>query len=271
MIVLEEYLELWLAFLVCQLLLVLYVVYILFVPLSGGEPFGHFIGVVGMSLMLVTEIVYTTRKRVRWLSWLGPLRVWLSFHIFTGIVGPFLVLLHSAFLFGGLAGFAMLMTGIVVLSGFVGRYIYTAVPRTRAGVEVSRDELDTRSAALQQQLDAWVAQHPAVANALVGRTSARINPNDWNAVLARAWQDFAYDRQLHSALRQLERTERERFGELEKLVRRRRQLERQIASLDVVHRLMSMWRLVHIPLGAMLFTSAFIHVIASVFFKGFRF
>jgi hypothetical protein len=269
---LEDYLELRLAFLVCFVLLLLYVAYSLFAPISGGEPFGHFIGIVGMALMLSTETIYTIRKRARLLSWLGPLRLWLSFHIFTGIVGPFLVLLHSAFLLGGLAGFAMLMTGVVVLSGFVGRYIYTAVPRTRAGVEVNRDELNARASALQQQLDAWVAQRPAVAHALAGRALAsQINPNDWVGVLARAWQDSAYDRHVHSALHRLERTERERFGELEKLVRRRHQLERQIASLNLVHRLMSLWRLVHVPLGALLFTSAFIHVIASLFFKGFRF
>jgi hypothetical protein len=61
---------------------------------------------------------------------------WLSFHIYTGLVGPYLVLLHSAFKFRGLAGILMLMTVIIVLSGFVGRYFYTAIPRSLDGEEL---------------------------------------------------------------------------------------------------------------------------------------
>ncbi|CAG0943940.1 hypothetical protein ANRL1_01532 [Anaerolineae bacterium] len=267
----EEHLELFIAFFACAILAVFYAIYALLLTPSGGNPFGHFIGIVGMALMLVTETIYTLRKRIRWLNWLGPLRLWLSFHIFTGIVGPFLVLLHSAFMVGGLAGFAMLMTGIVVLSGFAGRYIYTAVPRTRAGVEVNRDDLAARAAQLQNELNVWAAQKPALINALNARVAASpVNPNDWLGFFTRAWQDYAYDQQVHSALHGLEHSERARFGELEKLLRRRRQLERQIASLSLVHRLMSVWRLVHVPLGAALFTAAFIHVIAALFFKGFR-
>jgi len=253
------------------MLAVFYAIYNLFTHISGGDPFGHFIGFVGMGLMLVTETVYTIRKRVRWLHWFGSLRAWLSFHIFTGIVGPFLVLLHSAFLLGGLAGFAMIMTGIVVLSGFVGRYIYTAVPRTRAGVEVSRDELTARAQMIQKQLDALATQRPAIAAALASAGATPVKSNDWVGLFARAWQDYGYSRRVHAAIHTLEHRERAQFGELEQLLRRRHQLERQIASLGLVHRLMSVWRLVHVPLGATLFTAAFIHVIAALFFKGIRF
>ena len=38
-------------------------------------------------LLLMTETLYTFRKRFKWLQ-VGRLRAWLSFHIFTGIVGP---------------------------------------------------------------------------------------------------------------------------------------------------------------------------------------
>jgi hypothetical protein len=69
------------------------------------------------------------------------MRSWLGFHIYTGIVGPFLVLLHTAWNFGGLAGLLTLMMGLVVASGFVGRYIYTAVPRTADGVILEAGEI----------------------------------------------------------------------------------------------------------------------------------
>jgi hypothetical protein len=270
-IAVEEYLELWLGFLACLILTVIYILYALLATPSGGQPFGEFLGIMGMMLMLVTESVYSLRKRVLWLQWLGSLRIWLSFHIFTGIVGPFLVLLHSAFAVGGLAGFALVMTGIVVLSGFVGRYIYTAVPHTRAGIEISRDELAARAAALQRQLDAWAARRPIVAKALAARAPEPVGTNDWLLVFVRTWQELEYNQRVRAAFREIERTERVRLDELRELLTRRRELEGQIASLDWVHRLMGIWRSVHVPLGAALFTAVFIHVATALYFKGIGF
>jgi len=164
------------------------------------------------------------------------------------------------------------MTGIVVLSGFVGRYIYTAVPRSRAGVELSRDELAARADALQKQLDAWATQKPRVINAVTARlTVSSAQPNNWVGVLTRTLDESSYNQHLRIALSDIERTERARFNDLEQLLRRSRQLDRQVASIDSMHRLLGIWRFVHIPLGITLFTAAFIHVIAALFFKGWGF
>ena len=40
-----------------------------------------------------------------------------------------MVLLHTAMRFHGLAGLTMLLTVLVVVSGLVGRFLYTRVPR----------------------------------------------------------------------------------------------------------------------------------------------
>ena len=129
--------ELWLA-IVCMLLIGgLYGLVTLWyreVPAASGL-FGHLIGVMGFILMLMTELFYSLRKRSRTARW-GKMSDWLEFHIFTGLVGPFMVLLHSSWKFQGLAGAVMLMTVVIVVSGFIGRYIYTAVPRTVDGAEV---------------------------------------------------------------------------------------------------------------------------------------
>jgi cytochrome b561 len=53
-----------------------------------------------------------------------------------GLVGPFMVLLHSSWKFNGLAGVSMLLTVIIVISGFIGRYIFTRIPRTMDGLEI---------------------------------------------------------------------------------------------------------------------------------------
>jgi hypothetical protein len=109
------------------------------IPAASGL-FGHSIGILGFLLMLMTEILYSLRKRSFSARW-GRLSTWLRFHIFTGLVGPYMVLLHSSWKFNGLAGVVMLFTIIIVISGFVGRYIYTGIPRTADGIELEAEQI----------------------------------------------------------------------------------------------------------------------------------
>ena len=91
------------------------IVYFLMLTLTREIPaasslYGHGMGILGFVLMLMTETLYTLRKRWKNARW-GKMARWLEFHIFTGIVGPYLVLLHTSWKFNGLAGVVMLLTG----------------------------------------------------------------------------------------------------------------------------------------------------------------
>jgi hypothetical protein len=110
------------------------------VPPSSG-PLGHMLGIIGFAMMLLTEVGYSARKRSTERA-RGTMRSWLRFHIYTGIVGPYLVLLHTAWHFNGLAGLLTLMMALVVASGFIGRYIYTAVPRSADGAILEAAEIN---------------------------------------------------------------------------------------------------------------------------------
>ena len=134
--------ELWLALLAMILIGAVYAG----VAVQSGIPeagafVGHSFGVIGFLLMLSTETLYSLRKRSTSARW-GKMSQWMQFHIFTGIVGPFMVLLHTAWQFQGLAGAVTLMTVVVVLSGFVGRYIFTAVPRNADGLLLEAGQLE---------------------------------------------------------------------------------------------------------------------------------
>jgi len=96
-------------------------------PAASGL-IGHGIGIAGFTLMLMTATLYSVRKLRTAARW-GSMAAWLRFHMVTGLVGPYMVLLHTAMRFRGLAGLAMLLTAVVVVSGLIGRYLYTAVPR----------------------------------------------------------------------------------------------------------------------------------------------
>ncbi|NWG35701.1 MAG: hypothetical protein HXY42_14820 [Chloroflexi bacterium] len=129
--------ELWLAFLTMLLITGMYGFVVVFtrqIP-PASDVFGHGMGIVGFVLMLMTEVLYSLRKRSRSVRW-GRMSAWLQFHIFTGLVGPYMVLLHSSWKFHGLAGATTLLTVIIVVSGFIGRYIFTRIPRTMDGLEI---------------------------------------------------------------------------------------------------------------------------------------
>jgi len=129
--------ELWLAFVAALLITGLYALVVFFtrqIP-AASDLFGHSLGIFGFILMLMTETLYSIRKRSRSARW-GRMATWLKFHIFTGLVGPYMVLLHTSWKFNGLAGVTTLLTVVIVISGFVGRYIYTRIPRTADGVVI---------------------------------------------------------------------------------------------------------------------------------------
>jgi hypothetical protein len=126
------------------------------------------IGVIGFLLMLMTETLYTLRKRSRKGRW-GNMQSWLQFHIFTGLVGPYMVLLHTSWKFNGLAGATTLLTVIIVISGFIGRYIYTRIPRSLDGLEMTSPNAQSYAAVLvrtRRMLSIWHAIHIPIGMAL---------------------------------------------------------------------------------------------------------
>jgi hypothetical protein len=159
--------ELWLAFFAGILITGLYVgVYFVTrkIP-AAGELFGHAIGIFGFILMLMTEVLYSLRKRTRSASW-GKMSSWLQFHIFTGLVGPYMVLLHTSWKFNGLAGVVTLFTLIIVVSGFIGRYIYTRIPRTLDGLEIEGTLSEAALRQARQLMALWHTVHIPIGMAL---------------------------------------------------------------------------------------------------------
>jgi xanthosine utilization system XapX-like protein len=97
--------ELWLSFMAAILITAVYAFVVFWtraIP-PAGALFGHLLGILGFILMLLTEILYSIRKRSQTAQW-GSMASWLQFHIFTGLIGPYMVLLHSSWKFNGLAG-----------------------------------------------------------------------------------------------------------------------------------------------------------------------
>ena len=80
-----------------------------------------------------------------------------------------MVLLHTSWKFNGLAGITTLLTVTIVVSGFIGRYIYTRVPRALNGVELTSTGGQAQAAVLvrtRRMLSIWHAIHIPIGMAL---------------------------------------------------------------------------------------------------------
>lgn len=266
--------ELWAAFVA---ILAVTAFYLGMVVLLQGIPgasgfFGHSIGILGFILMLMTETLYSLRKRTRSARW-GRMATWLNFHIFTGIVGPYMVLLHSSWKFNGLAGVTLLLTVIVVGSGFIGRYIYTAVPRTVDGVVVEAAQLEYEMARLQNELDRLIGEQPEMAAIIADsfRTPARGSTGILAFLFVRPLENWRHRWRWAQGRRRLARLPLgtqagQIIARVTEIVNREERLRRQVASLATARRLLALWHAIHIPIGMALFTAAFIHVGAALYY-----
>ncbi len=262
--------ELWLSF---TAIVLISIAYIFVVTWINGIPhasdfFGHSIGILGFILMLMTEVLYTLRKRSRSARW-GRMSAWLDFHIFTGLVGPFMVLLHSSWKFNGLAGVVTLLTAIVVASGFIGRYIYTAVPRTADGVEIEAAALENQMKTLDAELQRWLAGQQNLPARTLAQNLAGLpqrSGGSLRVLLGRSFSEWGYRLKWWSESSRMDARTRTQLEQLERVLRRRRLLNSQIQSLAMARRLLALWHAVHIPIGMALFTAAFIHIIAAIYY-----
>ena len=233
----------------------------------AGDLFGHCLGIVGFLLMLMTETLYSLRKRSRSARW-GRMSSWLRFHIFTGLVGPYMVLLHTSWKFNGLAGVVTALMIAVVISGIVGRYIYTAVPRTADGAMMASGELEQQIAAAESELQRWLAGRPEADQRLVEQLAALPEPAAGGPllVLGRTFMDWEYRRSWRRERRRMKAVEKDQARELDRLLRQRRSLRRQVASLAMARRMLARWHTVHIPIGMALFAAAFAHIGAAIYY-----
>ncbi len=117
---------------------------------AGSLP-GHSLGIIGTLIMLLT-FVYPFKKRL--LKKKGKQNP-LSSHMLYGLVGPSLVVIHSAHKFGSLIGIlTFLSLFFVVFSGIVGRFLYGRVSRTLR--EQNRD-LQTLKDVFEQRRKEFIA------------------------------------------------------------------------------------------------------------------
>jgi hypothetical protein len=98
--------------------------------------------------------LYPLRKKWGWLGRMGNSRHWLDFHVVLGATAPIVIAFHSTFKFGNIAGMAFWSMLAVTISGFVGRYLYSQIPRNLNAAELTMKEMLEIEESMRQDLAA---------------------------------------------------------------------------------------------------------------------
>jgi hypothetical protein len=229
--------------------------------LKPGGSLGLLFGIAGASLMTLM-LAYTLRKRVPILGSFGALGDWLDFHILCGVVGPLLIVLHSAFKVGGLIAIAFWSMVAVAGSGVFGRFLYAQIPRTARGDELSLDEARRLEQELTATLQRDFALSAAEIAALTGGDSERAERQRsllgaLFALLAAPFlfrRRFARFRRLHRAI------PRHAAARLARLARQGELLHRRLALWRHLHELFHYWHVFHKPFAVLMYLFAAIHI-----------
>ena len=64
--------------------------------ITPTRGFGYALGIIGGSLMLLL-FLYSARKRIPWLKFMGPAAGWFRYHMVLGVLGPLCILYHCQF------------------------------------------------------------------------------------------------------------------------------------------------------------------------------
>jgi hypothetical protein len=117
-------------------------------PTFAGSFIGHIIGIAG-ALLMCCALIYPFRKRVqKKRGRQNPLNQ----HIYFGLIGPSLVVIHSAHKFSSLIGVvSFLSMFLMVFSGIVGKFLFGRVNRRLKQQQTDLSLLTDRFEALRKE------------------------------------------------------------------------------------------------------------------------
>jgi hypothetical protein len=233
-------------------------------------------GYVGQSAGIVALLffaflwLYPLRKKYRALAWTGSLARWLDVHVSAALLLPLLVTIHAGWRFGGVIGLGFWAMMLVWSSGLVGRYIYARIPRSRSGVELSRDEI----AAERKRLLLAIASTTGLDARMVEESLQPDPPPAGLGPAATIAHMIRDDLARRGAGRRLRRRwaagpggrgpDPRAVARAMTLVRQEVALTQQARLLGATHDLFRYWHVAHRPFAVLALTAVLVHVIVVV-------
>ena len=202
-------------------------------PRFAGSVAGGIFGIAGATLLILL-LVYPLVKHVKWLNSRVtrhiPLRTLLTFHVYAGIFGPILGIVHSGHKYQSPLGIVLILTIlVVVLTGFVGRYYL-------ATLLVGQRQQESMLATLRNaynRVAATLAGRSALSAAGAPETAAVTPPNVPILPLVDAIADLEY----------------------------------AIGARETVKRILGRWMIVHVTASIIMYLLLGLHIWSGIYYE----
>ncbi|MEW6072948.1 MAG: NAD(P)-binding domain-containing protein [Planctomycetota bacterium] len=231
-----------------------------------GLPLG-----IAAAVFLAVNLAYLVRRSPRIPFTRGSLRAWMTWHVATGILAFLLALVHGAMSPGdSVGGHAFLGLSVLVVTGAIGRYLYSFVPHAANGRELAIDEVRRELAAVSEE---WTRLHAGFGEQALAIVRAVVPERRWTgSFLARAWSLLGTQSRVRGAIRRLREEGRRQgvpAGELDQFQVLTRQVQRNLLAashFEELRTLLATWRWIHRWTALLVVLLVAIHVVAAVRF-----
>ncbi|MEH6594164.1 MAG: hypothetical protein V7736_01290 [Colwellia polaris] len=216
-------------------------------PRFPGSFSGSMLGIIA-AFLLFFPLIYLVIKRNKsiksWVTKKVSMSTLLVWHIYAGVIGPIIGLLHSAHRFDSLLGILLvLLMMLVAISGFIGRYILSLISSKLKDKKKLKEELKNELKDEQIELhERFCSKH---INAI---------PSDLNS----------HSPSLFSSSLGLGRTSNER--RILRLVDAISDIEYSIRIHDTAKLWFKRWLKFHISISMILYVLIIFHITAEIYF-----
>jgi hypothetical protein len=210
-------------------------------PTFAGGVVGHLVGIAGAAIMCLT-LIYPFRKRVQ--KKRGKNNP-LNRHIYYGLIGPCLVVVHAAHKSSNLIGvITFLSMFVIVFSGIVGRFLFRMVSRT---LRQRQNDL----ALLEAQFEARKKDAELLRACVIKPATERVEEDESIGDEPIGWEGNRKCEELLDVVHSLAET------------------EYIVKAFSGTKKLFSAWLRVHYMLALLLFSMMTVHILTT-FYYGLR-
>jgi len=236
--------------------------------LRSSGPVGIATGLAAC-ILFAANLTYLVRRSPRWGKHLpGSLRVWMGWHVVTGVLAVLFLLIHSGFsIRPTVGGHALIALGLVIATGSIGRYFYAQFPRAANGKESSLDELRAQLAGVSAEWDRAGLGFGVQARQQIDELIAG---GKWRAsLLARIGLIVMGQLRLRRCLTRLrhlghsEGIPEQEILHVLKLAKRAHQLTLHVMHYEEMAAVFSSWRYFHRWVGLLMVLLTVIHIVTA--------
>jgi len=247
--------------------LLIFLVWTWWIPWAPGR-FGGLVAGTLATIIFVIDGLYPLRRRL--LAW--PLRTaqqWLQFHLYGGIIGSLLVLLHMGFRWpsGWFGWTLLLLTTWTTAAGLVGVWLQKWIPTlivNNLTLEALYDRIPDLVGRLQAQADAVTAGASEILDrayqADIRPALATVSPS-WSYLFDITGTRERRMQPLRNISQFLTEEERTRLGDLQAIVGEKTELDAQLS----LQRALRLWLVLHVPPALLLLAVVAVHILAVVY------